>query len=219
LAAFKHNPLFRELEDSDLELLLQAGRLLEVEKGTTIFLKGDEVEVLHLVLRGLVKVYRPEAAGGRQLVVRLEGVGRVVEVGALFADAPHYLFSAEALEPTQFLAIPAEVFLQLLERKPKAARAIIRYLVRQQNHLLGLLDRMVFQAIEARLAGYLLEQLELHGQGFQLPSNPELAAILGSVPEPVSRKLGQLYRQGFIDLKRRQVWILNLEGLRELAQR
>ena len=219
LAAFKHNPLFRELEDSDLEMLLRAGRMLEVEKGTNLFLQGDAVEVLHLVLRGLVKVYRPDSAGGRQLVVRLEGAGRVVEVGALFADVPHYPFSAEALEQTQLLTIPAEAFLNLLERKPKAARAVIRYLVRQQNHLLGLLDRMVFQAIEARLAGYLLEQLELQGQGFQLPSNPELAAILGSVPEPVSRKLGQLYRQGFIDLKRRQVWILDVQGLRELAQR
>lgn len=219
VSAINHNALFRELDSADLELLVAESWQIEIRKGQILFLQGDVLEVLHLVLEGLVKVYRPDPVGGRQLVLQLEGAGRVVEIGALFSDSQRYSFSAEALEDTQLLAIPAQAVGQLLEGKPKVARAVIRYLVRQQNHLFNLLDRMVFQAIEARLARYLLEQLEAQGQGFQLPSNPDLAAILGSVPEPVSRKLGQLYRQGLIDLKRRKIWILDHENLHRLAQR
>jgi CRP/FNR family transcriptional regulator, dissimilatory nitrate respiration regulator len=55
-----------------------------------------------------------------------------------------------------------------------------------------------------------------HENGF-LPSNSELASLLGTVPELISRKLGEFYRQGWIRLERRRVWIVQPESLRTLT--
>ncbi len=67
-----------------------------------------------------------------------------------------------------------------------------------------------------RLCEFLLERLREEGQGFRLPTNPELAALLGTVPEAVSRNLGELYRRGLIRLSGRRVEVPDpgaLEGL------
>jgi len=70
--------------------------------------------------------------------------------------------------------------------------------------------------VRERLAEYLLETLATEGQGFLLPTNSELAALLGTVPEAVSRNLGELYRQGLIRLQGRRVYVDRLEDLRSL---
>jgi len=72
--------------------------------------------------------------------------------------------------------------------------------------------------VRERLCEFLLEKLSQEGQGFHLPTNPELAALLGTVPEAVSRNLGQLYRQGLIQLKGRRVEIPNPQALTDLIR-
>ncbi|MFB9992779.1 helix-turn-helix domain-containing protein [Deinococcus oregonensis] len=50
-----------------------------------------------------------------------------------------------------------------------------------------------------------------------LPTNSTLAAELGSVPEVVSRKLGEFYRLGLIALERRTVRVTDAVRLREIV--
>jgi CRP/FNR family transcriptional regulator len=69
------------------------------------------------------------------------------------------------------------------------------------------------------LAEFLLERLEAEGQGFRLPTNPELGALLGTVPEAVSRNLGELYRRGLIRLLGRRVEVPDPGALESLVKR
>jgi len=150
------------------------------------------------------------------VVLHVEGPGRVLAEVALFLERPTYPASAEALEESEVLALPKERFFQLLEERPQLARSLIRYLARRQERLLHLLDRLVFHEVRERLCEFLLERLAEEGQGFRLPTNPELAALLGTVPEAVSRNLGELYRRGLIRLAGRRVEVPDpgaLEGL------
>ena len=79
----------------------------------------------------------------------------------------------------------------------------------RQFELLLLLRRVAFFEVQSRLAQYLLEQHATLGPGFPLPTNPELAALLGTVPEIVSRTLSRFYKQGWIRLEDRRVWVEN----------
>jgi CRP/FNR family transcriptional regulator len=160
-----------------------------------------------VVQKGLIRVYKLDPDGRKQLTLHVEGPGRVLAEVALFLDRPTYPASAEALEASEVLAIAKERFFQLVEARPPLARALIRYLARRQGQLLHLLDRLVFHEVRERLCEYLLERLREEGQGFRLPTNSELAALLGTVPEAVSRNLGELYRQGLVRLSGRRVEI------------
>jgi CRP/FNR family transcriptional regulator len=218
VAILRRSPLFEELEDADLQALARQAHRRCLHKGQTLFLQGDPVQYLHLVLSGLIKVYRPDPKGQRQVVLHLEGPYRLVAAVALFLEKPRYPASAEALENSALLAIPRETFFHLVDSRPPVARAMIRFLARRQAQLVHLLDQLVFHQVGARLAEYLLTRHLAEGEGFRLPTNPELAAILGSVPEPVSRKLGQFFRQGLIEMKERRVWVRDAARLRALAE-
>lgn len=214
----KQVPLFRDLNLEDLKALEHEARARRLKRGEVLFLEGEPVRSLFVVERGLIKVYKLDPEGRKQVVLHLEGPGRVLAEVALFLDRPTYPASAEALEDSQVLAIPKERFFQLVEARPPLARALIRYLARRQGQLLHLLDRLVFHEVRERLCEFLLEKLSQEGQGFHLPTNPELAALLGTVPEAVSRNLGQLYRQGLIQLKGRRVEIPNPQALVDLLR-
>lgn len=214
----KQVPLFRDLNLEDLKALEGEARARRLRRGEVLFLEGEPVRSLFVVERGLIKVYKLDPEGRKQVVLHLEGPGRVLAEVALFLDRPTYPASAEALEDSQVLAIPKERFFQLVEARPPLARALIRYLARRQGQLLHLLDRLVFHEVRERLCEFLLEKLSQEGQGFHLPTNPELAALLGTVPEAVSRNLGQLYRQGLIQLKGRRVEIPNPQALTDLIR-
>lgn len=200
-------PLFRELSLEDLEALRRESQTRRLTKGEVLFLEGEPVRALFAVQKGLIRVYKLDPDGRKQLTLHVEGPGRVLAEVALFLDRPTYPASAEALEASEVLAIPKEAFFQLVDTRPPLARALIRYLARRQERLLHLLDRLVFHEVRERLCEYLLERLREEGQGFRLPTNSELAALLGTVPEAVSRNLGELYRQGLIRLSGRRVEI------------
>lgn len=189
-------PLFRELAPEDLRALVAEAQVRRLRKGELLFLEGEPVQGLFVVQKGLVKVYKLDPEGRKQVVLHVEGPGRVLAEVALFLDRATYPASAEALEESEVLAIPKDRFFRLLEERPPLARALIRYLARRQGQLLHLLDRLVFHEVRERLCEFLLERLREEGQGFRLPTNPELAALLGTVPEAVSRNLGELYRRG-----------------------
>ncbi|RTI01705.1 Crp/Fnr family transcriptional regulator [Thermus scotoductus] len=212
----KQVPLFRDLNPEDLKALEGEARARRLKRGEVLFLEGEPVRSLFVVERGLIKVYKLDPEGRKQVVLHVEGPGRVLAEVALFLERPTYPASAEALEDSQVLAIPKERFFQLVEARPPLARTLIRYLARRQGQLLHLLDRLVFHEVRERLAEYLLETLATEGQGFLLPTNSELAALLGTVPEAVSRNLGELYRQGLIRLQGRRVYVDRLEDLRSL---
>lgn len=212
----KQVPLFRDLNPEDLKALEGEARAKRLKRGEVLFLEGEPVRSLFVVERGLIKVYKLDPEGRKQVVLHLEGPGRVLAEVALFLERPTYPASAEALEASEVLAIPKEAFFQLVDTRPPLARALIRYLARRQGQLLHLLDRLVFHEVRERLAEYLLETLATEGQGFLLPTNSELAALLGTVPEAVSRNLGELYRQGLIRLQGRRVFVDDPESLRSL---
>lgn len=212
------SPLFHDLGPAELENLAALATLRPLRKGETLFLEGDPARALFIVARGLIKVYKLDPQGRRQMVLHLDGPYHAVAAVAIFLEKPRYPASAEALEDSLLLAIPTEAFHRLLETRPALSRALIRFLARRQGQLVHLLDRLVFHEVSARLAEYLLERLEEQGQGFRLPTNPELAALLGTVPEAVSRKLGELFRQGLIRLTERRVWIDDPSALREVAE-
>ncbi|GLV47257.1 cAMP-binding protein [Thermus sp. LT1-2-5] len=208
-------PLFRELGSKDLEALAREARPRSLRRGEVLFLEGEPVRALFVVRKGLIKVYKLDPEGRKQVVLHVEGPGRVLAEVALFLERPTYPASAEALEESEVLCIPKETFYRLLEERPPLARALIRYLARRQGQLLHLLDRLVFHEVRERLCEFLLGRLKEEGQGFRLPTNPELAALLGTVPEAVSRNLGELYRRGLIRLSGRRVEIPNPKALEE----
>jgi CRP-like cAMP-binding protein len=106
----------------------------------------------------------------------------------------------------------------LTYRSPALAEAVLTHFARRHADLLARMEDLLFSDLNAWLAAHLLDQTP-PGDCYALPTNSDLAALLGTVPELVSRKLGEFYRQNYIGMHRRSVWILDEWALRRLAGR
>lgn len=210
-------PLFGELGDDDLAPIARMARWCALRAGSTLFLAGDPVDALYVVASGLTKVFKDDPEGRKQLVLHLVAPGALIAEVAVFLESAAYPASCEAVEDTLVLVLPARAFYDLVDARPKLARALIRYLARRQGELVHLVDKLFFREFGARFAEELLRRLHADGQGFTLPTNVALASMLGTVPEIVSRKLSYLHRQGFIRLNGRTVFIPEPRVLADLA--
>lgn len=211
-------PMFEGVPSSDLNTLAAQCEWLELARHQPLFLQGDPADQLYLVVEGLIKVYRLDPRGERQVVLHLDRPGQCVAAVAAFMSQPRYPACAEAAEPSLVLAIPARELDKLAQRNLKLSGNLLRYAAERVGQIVQVLDRMVFHEVDSRLAEYLLSMTQTYGQGFKLPTNPEIAAIVGTTPEPVSRKLGHFSQQGWIRICKRKLCVLNIRALAGLAQ-
>lgn len=215
LALLLNAPVFQGARAADVRPLAGLGQFSSLARGEHLFHAGQPVESLHVVARGSVRVYRLSRGGRRELTLHVEGPRQVVAGVAAFQSRAVYPAHAQALQtPTEVLALPVDAVRGAVFQTPALAQAVIAYFARRQAELLGRLDSLVFGELGERLAAYLLEHADAP---HALPTNSELAALLGTVPELISRKLGEFYRLGLIVLERRTVRVCDAPELARLA--
>lgn len=81
--------------------------------------------------------------------------------------------------------------------------------------MMHLLEKLAFQRVEARLAEALLQRAEadvVHA------THAEIAVMIGSAREVVSRRLDALARRGVVTLERGQVRVIDRDALKDLAE-
>ncbi|MBB5377671.1 CRP/FNR family transcriptional regulator [Deinococcus metalli] len=207
-------PLFQGAGREQLTALAGRARFRRYDTHDAVFRAGDAADTLSVVARGSVRVYRA-GPGGREFTLGIEGPRQMLDLAAVLDSAGRHTAHAHALgEPTQLLSVPADLARHIILHTPALAGAVITHLARREADGQRRLDALVFSGVGARLAAYLLDHA---GAPHALPRNSELAALLGTVPEIVSRKLGEFYRLGWIDLARRTVTVMNPAELQRVV--
>ena len=115
--------LFASLPADLSDILLDAAHVLRLDRGQVLFRHGDEATAIHIVAEGWIKLYRIAPNGA-------EAVVGVMTRGQSFGEpiAPRrlpYPVTAEAVTGCELIAVPARVFLEILETRPEAAISIL----------------------------------------------------------------------------------------------
>lgn len=210
-------PYFAQLDTTTLGRLARLTVEQEFEAGEMVFLEGEDCAGLYIVRQGWLKAVKLSAAG-REQTLHFIGPGQTFsEISALSAT-PRNPAMVMALAKSSVLLVPRPLLLQLLDDNPALARLIIHNLVERIQHLVGLVGELSLHSVETRLARVLLE----NAAGGKLlrqrwATQTEIAARLGTVPDVLSRVLRNLAEEGLIEISRREITILDLEGLQEKA--
>ncbi|HEY2346466.1 MAG TPA: DUF1003 domain-containing protein [Xanthomonadaceae bacterium] len=131
-------PLFEGLKEDDLVALSAALVPREFRSGVLIFAQGDEGDSMYIVESGDVNIHLPGEASRR---ISLKDISRGEFFGelALFDDKPRSA-SAQATSPTVLMELQRETLENYLDRRPRAAMAILRTMserLRETNSLLS----------------------------------------------------------------------------------
>jgi CRP/FNR family transcriptional regulator len=208
-------PIFRTLNYEELRQVNSLIRKKDYQKGSMLFLQGDRSEHLYIVRYGRVKLYETSKDGRQQIVHILEQGDFFGEL-SLFRDEHHSLYG-EAMDDTGLCMIPKEDFKNLIKENPEISMGIMQAmserLVTAENFIIDL----TLKNVEERLASLLIMMADKQGvrttQGIQIPLNlsrREIANLLGTTTETVSRKLTKLQSEGIINIEgHKNIIILN----------
>ena len=210
----KRLPLFADFPAEELTVLAAATQELHVPRGTPIFHRGDPCRGFHIVIYGQVKLGFLSVQGDEK-IVEIVGPGFSFGEALMFMEKP-YIVGATALADTMLLHIAKEAVFGELEHNPAFARRMLAGMSRRLHGLMKDVESYSLRSGSQRIVGYLLKD-EPEGDGSQVTlavSKKLLASRLNLTPEYFSRVLHDLTGHGMIEVKGRQITILDIERLR-----
>jgi len=212
-------PYFAGLDWSDFGAVHQVAHTHAYQAGSTIFSEGAECAGFHVVVEGMVRIYRVNAEGRLHTLSLLLPVATFNEVAAL--DGGRNPFNAVAVTQARVLVISHPCLIGLLSSQRTLLENYVQQLAHMNREYLERLEDMTFRSIPSRLAKLFLHEAAYAGQISETPSKltqEEIASILGTTREVVGRALRNLLNAGLLRKKGRYVYVADREGLEWLAE-
>lgn len=218
----KKVPLFSVLSDSELRELAAIGSTRRIRRDELIFLQGDPGQHFFIILEGKVKIFLQDARGREVILVVL---GREDFFGEMsLFDGKARSASAQAQQETRVYSIGHHDFNRFLERAPKVSLKMLRFLSERLRNADALIENLALLSVKGRLARLLADWGVKDGQAvdgitvFRLPMpKTEIAQMLGTSRETVSRMMSELKDEGVIELDRNMVRVNGLDRLRQIT--
>jgi CRP/FNR family transcriptional regulator len=226
LALIAETPLFSGLGETDLARVREIAVDRFYGRGETIFLEGDPGDGFYIVAAGRVKIFKVSLEGKEQ-ILHIYGPGNPFgEVPVFSGD--NFPANAVTLAKSHLLFFPRSSFVRLIAANPSLSMNMLAVLSMRLREFTVQIENLSLKEVPGRLASYLLylaeEQAPTAGHPVQLPqqiqlpiSKGQLASLLGTIPETLSRILAKLSGQEMIRVNGNQIEIKDRELLEELA--
>ena len=211
----KSSAAFRGVSEDVLRQVLEGSHCKSVKRSEHLFLEAEAVTSVYVLVSGVARTYSLTKQA-REFTVEVHSARAVLGIQALFQPARVYATSAAMLDVGEVLSIEAQTLERLTLEHAELANALLRFAVSRVGDLMRRVNEVFLADLNSRVARVLIINADQHG--WLLPRNTLLAAELGTVPELVSRKLGEFYRMGYIRLEKRRVWIADRSALQAMLE-
>lgn len=185
-------PFFTKLNPEELKLLEDISQERAYKKGEIIFYEGEEPRYLHLLLEGVLKLYKTNFKSQQIFLHQFTPVSFVAEL-ANFEAIP-YPATAEFTTDGRVLKIDYESFKSILFTHPELSFNIIRSLSEKLKIMSEVVHNEVILTAEAKIAKFIVEHPELFAELKQT----KIAQLLNLTPETLSRALTKLKTQNLV---------------------
>ena len=204
-------PLLRGAEAGMQRDFQQAAFYARIPAGRDVFLEGDRVDAIALLISGVVRVYKI-GESGRQITLYRFGDGQscILTANAILSRKT-FPAVATVEKAAEAAMIPADTFREWVSRHEPWRRFVFDLLSTRLASVIELVDEVAFRRMDVRLAAFLDERASR--QNPIRATHQEIASELGSSREVISRLLEDLAEQGLIGLGRGLIEVHDREGL------
>lgn len=208
-------PFLQKAETSLINELRQHAQFARIPAGHDVFVDGDRVDGIALLLSGVVRVYKIGETG-REITLYRFGLGQscILSANAILSDKS-FPAIATVEEDAEAVMIPADVFRAWVRKYDLWREFVFDLLSERLSTVMAVVDEVVFKRMDRRVAALLLTQARV--QNPMRVTHQEIAAELGSSREVISRILEDFSREGLIESGRGAIEVLDSEGLESRA--
>ena len=211
-------PLFSGLADNEMAFIARRAVPRDYAAGETIFTEGEPCQGLYVIEAGRVKIFKI-SAGGREQVLAIDGPGASVAELPVFDDG-NYPASAMAVTDARAVFVSKQDFRALCLEHPQVALKVVKVVGGRLRRLVGIIEELSFSTVRHRMAALLINLAKrsgtktARGVEFTLPAtHQDIAGMIGTVRELVSRNLSRLQAEEIISVEGRNVIVPDLARL------
>ncbi len=210
---------WRDLGEAASGVLERGRRRREYGSGEVVFVQGEPNDGVYCVSGGTVGIRRLDA-GGNSVLLGLAYPGDTIGYRSYLTGGEHRT-SAEALGPSVVCHFDRATIAELLVGNPELSRRFLRRSIDDLEHAHDTMFRQATLSNRHQLMHLLLVLVRRHGrrhangsQSIDLPvSRRDLASMIGTRHETVSRIIGRLETDGMAHFSGRQVVIPSVDAL------
>ncbi len=211
-----HIQLFRDLNQNELAEMDRQLTMSTCNSGKIFYMPEDTGEVLFLLKKGRVHLYRI-APNGKKLIVATLGPGTVFGEMSLVGQGMHNSF-AEAIDECVLCVMSRSDVERLVREKPAVAFRFVEAMGNRLTDMESRLEEIAFKSIPARLAGLLLQLAEEQKSNIVSGyTHQDLGEMLGTYRETVTQTLNDFKFDGLIEISRKKVILRDEARLKELS--
>lgn len=213
LRYLSEHELFQDFTPVEMKQMERKTTMFQCKPGRTFYSAGDTGEVLFILKEGSVHLYRltPE---GRKLIVSTLQAGSIFGEMSLIGQRMYDTF-AEAATPSRICVMSRVDVMKLMLQKPQLA---LRLMGMMGKRLMGTerqMEQIAFNSVPSRLASKLIE-LSPNKNEIKGYTHQEFADMIGTYRETVTASLNEFKTQGWIEIGRKRITILDRDRLEEM---
>jgi CRP/FNR family transcriptional regulator, cyclic AMP receptor protein len=214
--------ILRELPQGEVDYVATRSRVVYLDRRESVSL-GEDLQGILLLVRGRVRVHDPSPVGPDLTFSVVEGGTIVGHTGR--PNQPSRVLRIQALEPSVLSVVGWKDFEALVLRNPGVGVKTIRLLGERLAVYEDRLSDQVRKEVLARLAGLILRFSEPQGSvagegGRRIPTrytHQQLASLVGSYREAVTRALGELRKAGVVEIRDQHIHVTDTDTLKRFA--
>lgn len=208
--------VFRDLSPEDMAWLDRVTTSFTCPRGRILYTPGQSGEVLFLLKKGQVSIYRLSPEGKKMVLATIPAntlFGEMALVGQGMYDS-----FAEAAEESELCTMSRGDLERLILTKPAVGLRLLEATSQRLLEAETTLEDMAFKRAPSRLAGLLLRVAQEQGGDLIVAlSHQDLAERLAMFRETVTQLLNDFKSQGLVSLGRRHIAITDPSALRDIA--
>ncbi|MCG8235531.1 Crp/Fnr family transcriptional regulator [Tenacibaculum finnmarkense] len=191
-----------------------------IKKGDVLFEEGEHINGVFCIKDGICKVSKM-SDNGRDQIVNLVKRGDLLGERSLINDEASNL-KAIAVNDMEICFIPKEEIVRDLEENQKFTMDILKTMASSLKTADDFIVDMAQKTVKQRLASTLLNlnrkftKNENGALDIQL-SREDIANIIGTATESAIRLLSEFKKKKLIDLKGKEVFILDKQALKDIS--
>lgn len=207
--------LFNKFSNEQLECISKFVIPIKLKKNQTLFLQGEPAESFFIVVSGKISVYRSSNAGIEQTLHIMEDRELVAEA-AMFG-MKSFPASSKALKETTVLKVPKDQFVTNILSNPELSMAMMASYSLKLRKFVSMIEYLSLDEVKLRIIKYFQVNCYRNDEGKLVvkltTSKKELAQLLGTTPETLSRNFNLLKNDQTISEESKHIIVINNEDV------
>ena len=212
-------PFWDGLTKEDQDKLSSSAQTRTATAGEHVHDGRQECTGFLIVTDGQLRIYSLSESGREITLYRLLPGNTCLFSASCIIRNLTFDIMITAEKDTAFLLIPSDVYKRLMEENVAVSNYTNELMASRMSEVMWLMDQIMWQSFDKRLAAFLLEESNLNGSDSIAITHEAIANHLGSAREVVTRMLRYFQQEGLVSLSRGVVMLTDKAALQSIHQK